>query len=241
MITFKKLGQYGRRANQMFQAATTIALALRNNDDYILPFCDLTGTTNIPIDKFSNDIKFTSTYNEPHYHYSPIPYKPNLNLHGYVQSYKYFEDYSDEIKKLLMPNVKVNKMIGYTSIHVRRTDYLIHKNCYHNLTRQNYYDKAMELSGRKDFLIFSDDIEWCKREFTGNEFEFVEGNPDYLDMALMANCDQHIIANSSFSWWAGYLSITNGSVFYPDKWFGPELEKTHDTKDLFPENWIKAI
>lgn len=242
MITFSQLGKYGRRANQMFQAAATISLALRNNDDYILPFCDLTNTTNIPLDKFSSDIKFTSTYNEPHYHYSPIPYKQNLNLMGYFQSYKYFEDYSTDIKKLLMPNVEVNRMTGYTSLHVRRTDYLKFKNCYHTLTRKNYYDKAMEVSDGKNFLIFSDDIEYCKREFTGNEFDFANYNIDYFDMALMANCDSgHIIANSSFSYWGAYLSTTeNNKVICPAKWFGPELEKSHDTKDLFLPHWTRV-
>jgi len=243
MITFSQLGKFGRFGNQMFQAAGIMAFSWRNNDDYILPFCDLTGATNIPLDKFSNNITFTSAYTEPHYHYSPIPYKPNLNIqNSYLQSYKYFEDYSADIKKLLMPNVEVNKMTGYTSIHVRRTDYLTFKNCYHTLTRENYYDKAMECSGGKDFLIFSDDITWCKREFSGNEFEFVEGNPDYYDMTLMANCDGgHIIANSSFSWWGGYLSTTeNSKVICPTKWFGPELEKSHNTKDLFLERWVKV-
>lgn len=242
MITFSQLGKYGRRANQMFQSAATIALSLRNNDDYLLPPCDLTNTTNIPLDKFLNNIRFTSTYNEPHYHFSPIPYKQNLNLHGYYQSFLYFNDYSNDIKKLLMPNVEINKMTGYTSIHVRRTDYLIHKNCYHTLTRQNYYDKAMEASDGKDFLIFSDDIEWCKKEFVGNEFEFSDGNPDHYDLALMANCDNgHIIANSSYSWWGAYLSVNpEGKVIYPSLWFERDLNKTHDTKDLFLPEWIKV-
>lgn len=121
MITFKELGNLGRRGNQMFQAATTIALALRNNDDYRFPFCDLTGTTNIPIEKFSNNIIFSKSYQEPYFHYKEIPYSPNLNLGGsYFQSYKYFEDYKQEIVNLFMPIPHFEREDGLMAIHCRR-------------------------------------------------------------------------------------------------------------------------
>lgn len=240
-VTFSKLGQYGRRGNMLFQAAATISLALRNNDDYIFSDCELKGTTNIPLNKFSNNINFNSTYEEPYFHYSPIIYKPNLNLLGYMQSYKYFSDFDNEIKHLLSPNITVSTQEEYTSIHVRRTDYLTHKNCYHILTRQNYYDKAIYVSGGKKFLIFSDDINWCKDNFRGNEFNFSENNQGHVDMKLMASCSNNIIANSSFSYWGAYLNDNvDKKIIYPRIWFGPELSSTHDTKDMFPDSWIRV-
>lgn len=238
-ITFSELGKKGRLGNILFQVAATIALALRNNDDYVFPnnWSDKK-YFNIPLEKFVDKVYFSSKYDEPHYHYSPILYKQNLNWEGYGQSYLYFEDYKDQIKQLLTPNIKVEKQ-NYVSLHVRRTDYLIHKGCYNTLTRENYYDKAMELSKGSKFLIFSDDFNYVKNIFKGNEFTFAESNSAVKDLSLMLNCSLgNIIANSSFSWWGAYLNdISN--VIAPNNWFGPELSPTHNTKDLYLPEWIR--
>ena len=53
-------------------------------------------------------------------------------------------------------------------------------------------------------------------------------------MLLMSNCSHNILANSTFSWWGGYLnSNSNKIVIYPEKWIG----LTNKTEDLFPKNW----
>ena len=240
MISFKELGSLGRRRNMYFQAATTIALAKRNNDDYIFPICELIGTTNIPIEKFTNIINYSKSYQEPYFHYKEIPYSPNMNLGGsYFQSYKYFEDYKQEIINLFMPIPHFNREEGLCGIHCRRGDYVKLQN-FHPLQTMHYYQKAMELSGCSKFLIFSDDINWCKQNFKGNQFDFAEGNSEVSDLALMAKkCSDIIIANSSFSWWGAYLNQNlNKKVFYPSNWFGPNLAH-HNTKDLCPPEWIK--
>lgn len=229
----------GRLGNILFQAAATIALSFRNDNTYEFP---KTWTDrkyfNIPESHFVDKLYFSETYSEPHYHYSNIQHKPNLNISGYMQSYKHFEDCSVIIKQLLTPNIITEKQ-NYTSLHVRRTDYLIHKGCYNILTRDNYYNQAMELSGGKRFLIFSDDINYCKSIFKGNEFDFAEGNHSVKDLSFMLNCSGgNIIANSSFSWWGAWLNEVQ-NVIAPKIWFGPELAKTHDTKDLCPNNWIR--
>lgn len=243
-VTFIDLGNYGQMGNQLFEAAAVISLALNYNDDYILPNCSLKGTTNIPIEKFTdrNNIKFSSHYEEPHFHYAQIPYKPNLNIKGYFQSWLYHQPFIDEIREILYPkcNIKTADVSELCSIHVRRTDYLIHHGCYHILTRQNYYDKAMEIINTKKYLIFSDDIKWCKENFKGNEFEFSENTVPHVDLYLMANCAQNIIANSSFSWWGAYLNgWDNNKVIAPATWFGPKLAPTHNTQDLYVPGWIK--
>lgn len=238
-ITFNNLGNYGRLGNQLFQMACVIALALRNNDDYIFPDCDLKNKLNIKSEKFIKNVYYSVTYNEPNFHYNEIKYQQNMNLMGFFQSYLYFEDFKNEIKNLLMPNVKVDTQ-NYTSIHIRRTDYLIHDGCYNILNRNNYYDKAIEASCGKNFLIFSDDIKWAKENFTGNEFDFAEGNNAILDLRLQSSCTEgNIIANSSFSWWGAYLNNNFAPVIYPSVWFGPKLAPTHNTKDLCPNEWIK--
>jgi len=51
-------------------------------------------------------------------------------------------------------------------------------------------------------------------------------------------CDHNIIANSTFSWWGAYLNQNPSKIVcYPGTWFGPALK--HDTRDLFPTDWVK--
>ena len=54
----------------------------------------------------------------------------------------------------------------------------------------------------------------------------------------MSLCDNNITANSSFSWWGGWLNENpNKIVIGPSKWFGNDI--LHYTGDIIPNNWIK--
>ena len=67
------------------------------------------------------------------------------------------------------------------------------------------------------YYVFSDDIEWCKVnfKFSGN-FVYVENsNDEVYDLYRLSSCSHHIIANSSYSWWGAYLSISNGIKVFP--------------------------
>ena len=203
-ITFAKLGQYGRLGNSLFQVSSAIALASRNDDNFSFPEWEYQEDFYIP-KVFSKTLPTYPTYEEPHFHFAPIPYRRFLNIHGYFQSVRYFDDCEDIIKRMLMPKY-IGNFSEYTSIHVRRGDYLIHKGCYNILNMENYYEKAIEACFGKKYLIFSDDIPWCKRHFIGNNFDFSEERNPVKDLGNMLSCSNHIIANSSFSWWGSWLS-----------------------------------
>jgi len=236
-ITFSQLGLMGRLGNQMFQIASTIGTALKNNDTYMFPhwkhepFFNLHGC-------FSNQLRFTSTYQEPYFHYAPIIYRTSLNLSGYFQSPKYWSGYENIIKNLLTPIQQIDRESGLCSIHVRRQDYINKQNC-HPLMTINYYQQAMQMSGCTKFLILSDDILWCKANFSGNNFAFSEGKSEVEDLALMIKkCEHNIICNSTFSWWGAYLNQSPGKkVIAPKIWFGKSIN--HNTIDLIPSEWIK--
>ena len=62
---------------------------------------------------------------------------------------------------------------------------------------------------------------------------------DWKQMLLMSNCNDNIIANSTFSWWGGYFNENpDKTVCYPAVWFGSKLTQ-NNTADLFPESWKK--
>lgn len=63
--------------------------------------------------------------------------------------------------------------------------------------------------------------------------------PDWKQMLIMSLCDDNIIANSTFSWWAAFLNLhPMKRVYYPAVWFGPDGPKVNE-KDYFPEGWVK--
>src|ERR1019366_1978381 len=233
-ISFKDLGNQGRLGNQIFRMATTIALALENNDTYVFPPWKYESHFNLQ-NCFSNVIANSETYYEPYFHWASITHRPNLNLSGYFQSWRYFQKYEGEIKRLFMPNDNL-PLQNATSIHVRRGDYLQFADCHPTMTA-NYYNEAMRLCPSEKYYVFSDDINWCRHAFIGPQFEFISDNNETTDLEIQAKCQNNIICNSSYSWWAAYLNPNPYKiVIAPRQWFGPKLQ--HNTRDLIPPTWI---
>lgn len=234
MISFKQLGNFGRLGNQLFQISATISLALRNNDQYVFPSWNQEDNFNLH-GCFSNNINPSNIYHEPSFKYQEIPYTPNTDLNGYFQSLKYFQEHEGLIKSILTPKKGFGIKWGTTSIHVRKGDYLALNDCYEQLTML-YYERAMGLINSKQYIVFSDDINWCKNVFKGSQFTFSENNDPATDLSIMLSCEHNIIANSSFSWWGAFLNKNPSKIVVaPEKWFGSKLP--HDTRDLIPPEW----
>lgn len=207
-----------------------------NNSQYVFPYWSYENDFNL-YGCFRDDVSTQFEYHEPFFHYQSIPFREQLDLVGYFQSEKYFQNNRDVILGLLTPNLGVSKKYNYASIHIRRGDYVDLPKKYEQLTME-YYNKAITVVKAKKYLVFSDDIAWCKKKFIGEQFEFAEGNSPSVDLALQISCEHNIIANSSFSWWGAYLNKNPSKiVIAPQKWFGPELP--HDIKDLLPTSWVK--
>ena len=129
------------------------------------------------------------------------------------------------------------------SIHIRRGDYLKHKN-YIGLCGLDYYTKAIEYVKAKygkdiSFAIFSNDITWCEANIKPLLSDYVvtivdwnKGKESYNDMRLMSCCKVNIIANSSFSWWAAYLNKhSNNEVIAPAVWTNMPVEFNRQLSD----------
>jgi len=126
-------------------------------------------------------------------------------------------------------------------VHFRKTDYLIMSSL--NLGRE-YYKNALQYFNANNckLLIFSDDIELCKREavFAGLDIDYATAHSDAIDMYLMTLCDHMIIANSSFSFWGAFLSKNkNHTVICPKNFIGEnDIEHSYINGNWYPTTWI---
>jgi hypothetical protein len=242
-VTYSMLGNYGRMGNALFEVAATIGYAKKYNVPYYFPEWNDKRLFNISDEFFVNkrSVNTKNQYNEPCFTYNEIPYLEDVNLFGYFQSYKYFDHCKEYIREVLTPKGMddTNLFRGVCGIHVRRGDYLKFPDI-HPTQPIEYYNKAMELVPAKKFLIFSDDVSWCRQNFKGDRFTVTDEASMEVDFRMMTACNHFIIANSSFSWWAAWLSEHEDKVVVsPKKWFGKEIEKSSPIIDLIPPEWIQ--
>lgn len=206
---------------------------------------------------FSREI---TIYNEPHFHNdptffdleSPVAIKGYFNSVFYFQQIKemIFEDFrfSDPTNNPSFAELK-NKLLEMDTIavHIRRGDYLNPTiTAFHGLCTEEYYIQAIDLiigaHPNATICFFSDDPQWVRETFS-EKYEkclYIEGNTgkdSWVDMYLMSLCKNHVIANSTFSWWGAWLSKNDDKIVVaPKQWFN---EKSINTKDIVPNSWIR--
>ena len=177
-------------------------------------------------------------------------------LEGWWQTEKNFTRFSSDIRSKLIARDDVlsysmkrwqeviNLKSNSVSVHIRHGDYATnpaYREIYGLLSRQ-YYERALSLLRERfqslRLFVFSDDPaagrEWDV--LSQHETHFVTGLESWEDLELMRQCDHHVIANSSFSWWGAWLSASQGLVIAPSKWFAQGTP----TADLIPGRWIKV-
>ena len=174
----------------------------------------------------------------------------NVTLHGYFQTNKYFDHIQDQIRKEftfhadIMTEAKsfVNpkKDLETVSIHIRRGDYLDFP-WHGGICTTEYYNKALKehfTDKSYNFIIVTDDVPWAKSAFSGTQNFFIsESKNQYVDLCIMTLCDNHILANSSYSWWGSWLNPSKSKkIVAPSRWFKEHL-KDLNTKDLYQPNW----
>ena len=126
--------------------------------------------------------------------------------------------------------------------------------CYGDEYEENY-QKAVDYMNEKGyykFIVFSDDIEYCKSIFNDNNFQvknvsvpyvendflYSEGRTEVEDLAHMANCSHNIVANSTFSYSASWLNRN------PDKIvITPNLDNMFVlcNEDMIPDSYIQIV
>jgi len=82
------------------------------------------------------------------------------------------------------------------------------------------------------------DMEWCKRNFVGEEYIFADENDSLIDFATIMQCDHNIISHiSSFGWWAAYLNTKKDSIIVAPKHYHPDRPEIEHRQGFYPTEW----
>ena len=252
----------GGLGNQLFQIAAGFAYCMRTNRRLVISAGTEGGRPTYWdsfIEKCAQYIgpkNSKSIWNEPHFHYREIPAGVD-GLNGYFQSSRYFADNSHVIRELFIPSESIQKSVHdkYAHlltddfrehgvvVHVRRGDYMLpSKVPFHFVTTPTYFERACIQMKDKDpaakFLIFSEDLDWCRSQPYFEGATFVDEPDECIALHLMSQYRHYIISNSSFSWWATWLTTPAETVFAPERWFG--RSGPQDWQDVYEPEWIRV-
>jgi hypothetical protein len=184
----------------------------------------------------------------------------NTYLEGYFQDERYFADVRDEVRRrftlppagaaigvatrALADRIRADDAI---CLNVRRGDYVTNPEAakFHGVCSKSYYDRGVSELRRRGVTgkvyVFSDDVDWCRDAFPeADGFTVVghehDGERFELKLWLMSLCSHFVIPNSSYGWWAAWLSTTAGKlVVRPSRWF---RDPGRAAVNVCPRDWI---
>lgn len=281
MILHKTFGQHLRLGNLLFKYAWTKAAEQKYGcvsafpDHYLWKYL-----ANKPV--LDGGIEVDEVFKCRKWEYDPDHEKSwgaifqdthvDIDLACFFQSAKWFEGYESVVKEALRFDPEYIKYIKEKyakslarpniAISIRRGDFVNHGSFAQ--IPANFYLAALYTNFNKihdegqnpihyNIIFFSDDIEWCKSFFSGENVFYAEpngtnaapGSKEYHNdpveqLAYLSVCDNFIISNSTFSWWGAFLgSNPNKKVIHSGKVFAGEYEKMYDIKDYYYPSWIK--
>lgn len=187
-------------------------------------------------------------------------FNKNVCYVGRWQSYIFFKEFESQIiSDFKINKSKINSIIGLKDmelqilnsesicLHVRRAD-LITSSLYSKtigVLDLDYYKTAIskfnDLIINPTYFIFSDDLEWCKKNISTNKKTiFVDatlsGEKSEGHFYLMTQCKHFIIANSTFAWWSAFISNNDKKqVIYPNNWY---KDIALNNPKMCPPEWI---
>lgn len=251
MISFSKLGNYGRFGNQLFQYAFLRTQAKKMGTKFYCPEWEGDRIFSLKDQgeksgKFNPDFYYSDTVHG--FNAEATKIKDGTDITGFFQSDKYFkrkdamewfsfdEDYFKEVNK----KYSHIDFLNSTGIHIRLGDYATPQMVFY-VPRPEYFKKALEIvNHKKNIIVFSDEPENAKKILKGikEDFIFITGSKDYEDFYLMTKCRDFVCSPSSFSWWAAYLNkYSDKKIVMPEYWFLPGGDAVNN--GIFVEGWIK--
>lgn len=237
MITNRQLGTWGRLGNNIWQYAWLLSLQQKRGFDIGIPGGTVLYDNLFKLKRCKIISDFTITKQD--IFYTSNDFIPELwtnakdwtDYNGYYQNFHYIDFMQDIIKDefTFKINLPTNDYVG---VHIRRGDYVT--NGLYVLPTE-YYLEAMDLMKGEKFLFFSDDMDWVRENYKGENIFYNDIAEPYQDLIKLSACKHHISSNSTLSWWAAFLSKGNGTTIVNRKWFGSDPGNGY----TFPDNWIK--
>ena len=175
----------------------------------------------------------------------------SLVILGYCQSYKYHSSI-ELLRNYFELNSNINERIGFSPVelakkdlplvvHIRRGDYLFNPQL--GVLSQNYYleniAQVLMKTQAKSIWVFTNELEPSlafipenyRDKYRVMNFDNVS---DFECFEMMKLGHAFLIANSSFSWWAAYLSKADSkNIYAPEPWFSG----LPTPLDLYPPEW----
>jgi hypothetical protein len=286
------MGHYGRLGNQMYQYSLLYSVGKKNgyevaipidnqsiidgrynpvigkNDRYGLDLYRCFEINATSVDNFEIESEIQNQFRERLLGFDPDVFNvpDGTNFEGYFQSWKFFEDYFDEIRKeFIFTSEVIDKTKSWlsssgidesktlVSVHIRRGDGIVDDGEFQVFLGMEYYHSALGVLKREgiknpQILVFSDDVEWCKVNAIFNEdttyvdtsvYDSGYVRSHYIDLCLMSQCHHNIMANSTYSWWGAFLNKNkDAKTVVPKEWWGWR-NKTNSEEYLRLDHWIK--
>ena len=263
MLAFNNIGSLGRLGNQMFEYAALRGIAARHSYEFCIPPEERKGIENYSLhncfqlspdrsEGFFDNINYVQ---EPHFHFSEELFETcpdNVSLHGFFQSWRYFANVTEEIRKdftfhktISDPCVEMmQELEGEEPImlHVRRGDPNLtdprgfkwsYTQCgsMHPVQPIEYYEEALsKFPPNQPVIVFSDSVDWVKEQefFSGDRFMISEPEDKYADGSFTPYADLCLMSLCS------HAIIANSSM----SWWGAWLQTNPDKIVIAPKMWF---
>ena len=171
-----------------------------------------------------------------------------LYLSGFWQKDDFYTEHRALLRDVFTPvisdalndEVKALRQTECIGLHMRRQGY-----GHMGLTKSLYYLQAIteirQQRGDIPVHVFSDDPVYSMYLLRNFPNVHLTSNGDLdnplRDFVLLSACTHHIIANSTFSWWAAWLAETPDSIIYaPQPWIIPD-----PLTNPVPERWRRMF
>ena len=263
----------GRLGNKIFAYASLIAIARNNNLNPVLsPGSSLRNVFQVTsdiLDRRRSRSAWRVFYEKQACAFDRrtlhLKLDTNIEFVGYLQSWKYFRNFTDEVRRELRfvnsvqhdadAYVKsvVERNFGRNSsgvvtvgIHVRRSDMASSAANSRGYTvgSADYIKSAMFYFQTKYkklvFIVCTDDVTWCERNVAPLDKRVVISRDakDAVDLATLALCQHSIITTGTFGWWGAWLA--GGTTIYYKRFPRPgsPIASAFNRGDYFPPRWI---
>ncbi len=185
-------------------------------------------------------------YEESTFDFQPIPkFESSFRLEGYFQSHRYFESIQEELTRWLLHKIEFSPTShrSEVTLHVRLGDMARtqHFRDFHGIASSEYFIESLKflnVERAEKITVITDDLNLFPKEHQKLLLHYpnitAESNSMISDFKTMTGSKNLVISNSTFGWWAGFLSTAN--VIAPRNWF-KSSDVRYSKENFFPPEW----